>query len=204
MKSPSVPAVSRMLAVLLALTLLAGAFSLPAGAAPAGYAAEVVRLTNIERANDYRHALAATNAALNAAAQKRAEEIALKYEPPHYRPDGRKWSTVLSDYGISYMIAGENIAMGQKSPAAVVAAWMNSPGHRDNILGRKANFTYIGVGVCQKKDGRLCWVQLFLNDGTASANPGAGRSYPNNILGWLLTAWSYVAGLFTMIQSFIF
>jgi len=194
----------RIVSLLLALAILAGSFALPASAATTGYAAEVLRLTNAERAKDHRNALASTHSKLNAAAQKRAEEIAVKYEPPHYRPDGRSWSTVLGEYGISYRVAGENIAMGQKSPAAVVAAWMNSPGHRDNILGRKANFNYIGVGVAEKKDGTLCWVQLFLNDGTASANPGAGRAFGNGLLGWLLTVLSYITGFFTMVTAFRF
>jgi len=192
----------RIVSLLLALALFAGAFALPARAATTGYAAEVVRLTNAERANDSRRALASTHSKLNAAAQKRAEEIALKYNPPHMRPDGRSWSTVLGDYGITYRVAGENIAMGQKSPAVVVGAWMNSPGHRSNILGLEANYNYIGVGVCEKKDGTLCWVQLFLNDGTVSVNPGAGRSFGNNFLGWLLTVWSYIVGFFSMLRSF--
>ncbi|MDR2687884.1 MAG: CAP domain-containing protein [Oscillospiraceae bacterium] len=184
------------LAVIVALATLSGAFALPANAATDGYAAEVVRLTNAARADDGRTALAATHGKLNEAAQKRAEEIGAKYDSNHLRPDGREWSTVFEEYGISYRVAGENIAMGQRSPAAVVEAWMNSPGHRSNILGLKANFNYIGVGVYERADGRLCWVQLFLNDGTVSSAPAAGKTGGAGILAGLWNIWNFITGLF--------
>ena len=193
----------RIIALLAAALLLCGVFALPAAAATTGLAAEVTRLTNAARADDGRYALANTHSKLNAAAQKRAEEIAVKYEPPHMRPDGSKWSTVLEDYGVTYTVAGENIAMGQRTPAAVVAAWMNSEGHRSNILGLEANYNYIGVGVAEKANGTLCWVQLFLNDGTVSVNPGAGRIPVGS--GWvaiLSAMWYRVEGLYPMILSF--
>ena len=53
----------------------------------------------------------------------------------------------------------ENIAWGQKTPEEVVTGWMNSSGHRANILSSK--FTFIGVGVYRSSSGRLYWVQLF-------------------------------------------
>jgi len=195
-----------VLAVIVTLAMLSGMLALPANAATAGLAAEVVRLTNAERANDGRTALAATHSKLNAAAQKRAEEIGAKYDSNHLRPDGRKWSTVFEEFGISYRVAGENIARGQKSPAAVVAAWMNSEGHRSNILGLEANYNYIGVGVYEKKDGTLCWVQLFLNDGTVSANPGAGKLPRGGVFAWVwswaVDVWNSAAGLFFKIFRF--
>jgi len=192
-----------VLAVIVALTMLSGVFALPANAATTGYAAEVVRLTNAERANDGRYALADSHSKLNAAAQKRAEEIAVKYDSNHLRPDGRAWSTVFEEYDLPYSVAGENIAMGQKSPAAVVEAWMNSPGHRSNILGLKANFNYIGVGVCEKADGTLCWVQLFLNDGTVSTNPGAGQIASGiGLISVIIRIWNWLRGLYPMISSF--
>lgn len=64
---------------------------------------------------------------------------------------------MMKSFGISYNAAGENIAMGYTSPQAVVDAWMNSPGHRANILG--ASFTQIGVGYV--KDGHY-WTQMFI------------------------------------------
>ena len=105
------------------------------------YAAEVVRLVNAERAKAGLSALR-MDAGVTAAAQVRAREIVSTFS--HTRPDGRKCFTALEEAGVRYRGAGENIAYGQPSAAAVVNAWMNSPGHRANILN--ANFTTIGVG----------------------------------------------------------
>ncbi len=62
---------------------------------------------------------------------------------------------MLDSYGVQYRTAGENIAQGQRSPETVVDAWMNSQGHRENILN--GNFTTIGVGHYQN-----AWTQLFI------------------------------------------
>lgn len=64
---------------------------------------------------------------------------------------------MLDDYGISYMTAGENIAQGYVSPESVVNGWMNSLGHRANILN--PDFTHIGIGYVD--DGRY-WTQIFI------------------------------------------
>lgn len=64
---------------------------------------------------------------------------------------------MMKDFGITYRSAGENIARGQRSPQAVVNAWMNSSGHRANILN--ASFTQIGVGYVA--DGNY-WTQMFI------------------------------------------
>ena len=76
----------------------------------------------------------------------------------HTRPDGRSCFTALTDLGISYGGAGENIAYGQSSPEEVMTAWMNSSGHRANILN--SSFTKLGVGV-YKSGNTIYWVQLF-------------------------------------------
>jgi len=60
-------------------------------------------------------------------------------------------------FGLRYRYAGENIAYGQRTPQAVVNAWMNSSGHRANILN--ANYTQIGVGYVA--DGNY-WTQMFI------------------------------------------
>ena len=70
---------------------------------------------------------------------------------------------MMKKFGISYIAAGENIAYGQKTPSEVMNAWMNSSGHRANILN--ANFTEIGVGMVKKADGTPYWVQMFINPG---------------------------------------
>ena len=58
---------------------------------------------------------------------------------------------MLKSFGISYRYAGENIAKGQTSPKAVMNAWMNSSGHKANILNK--NYTQIGVGLAKSKNG---------------------------------------------------
>ncbi len=99
------------------------------------------------------------SAELSKAAQTRAFEIEKSFS--HTRPDGRHFTTALKDFGISYRYAGENIAWGQKSPEEVVTAWMNSAGHRANILN--AQFTKLGVGYQQNARGVNYFTQLFTN-----------------------------------------
>ena len=64
---------------------------------------------------------------------------------------------MMKQFGISYRTAGENIAMGYSTPQAVVTGWMNSPGHRANILN--GAFTEIGVGYVQSGG---YWTQMFI------------------------------------------
>jgi len=152
------------ISLLAAVALLAGVCALPVTAAvnTSGYAAEVLRLVNAERKKAGLAELAAGSASLNAAAKKRAEEAAVKFD--HKRPDGSSCFTVLKEYDISYAAAGENIAAGYTTPAAVMEGWMNSPGHKANILG---DYEKLGVGV-YVKDGRVYWAQMFIREGRAS------------------------------------
>ena len=64
---------------------------------------------------------------------------------------------MMKTFGISYRTAGENIAMGQRTPEEVVNAWMNSEGHRANILN--ASFTQIGMGYVAEGN---YWTQMFI------------------------------------------
>lgn len=121
------------------------------------YADEVLRLVNIER-NKAGLSNLTTTSSLTAAANKRAQETKTSFS--HTRPNGTKFSTVLQEYGVSYRAAGENIAYGQRSPQEVVTGWMNSPGHRANILN--GSFNKIGIGVYQS-GGVIYWSQLFTN-----------------------------------------
>ena len=98
------------------------------------------------------------SAKLSEAAQVRAVEIEKSFS--HTRPDGRYFSSVFAEHGISYRYSGENIAWGQKSPEEVVTAWMNSAGHRANILNAK--FTELGVGYRQNARGVNYFTQLFI------------------------------------------
>ena len=123
--------------------------------AQSDYAKEVLRLVNIEREKAGLKALT-TNTTLTAAADKRAQETVKSFS--HTRPNGTGFQTVLKEFGISYKAAGENIAYGQKTPQEVVTGWMNSSGHRANILNK--NFGKIGVGVYQS-GGTIYWTQVF-------------------------------------------
>lgn len=118
------------------------------------YLAEVIRLVNEERAKQGLSALKTTDA-ITRAAQVRADELLQLFD--HTRPDGRSCFTALGEAGVSFRAAGENIAMGYPTPAAVVEGWMNSPGHRANILS--GSFTTIGVGYNSQNS---CWVQMFV------------------------------------------
>ena len=95
------------------------------------------------------------DADLCAAAQARAQEIAQSFS--HTRPDGSSCFTILEEFGVSYRAAGENIAMGQRTPEEVMDGWMNSSGHRANILS--SNYTQIGVGYVAQGN---YWTQLFI------------------------------------------
>lgn len=95
---------------------------------------------------------------LTSAANVRAKESAVSFS--HTRPDGRSFSSILTDNGISYRGSGENLAYGQFSPESVMEGWMNSSGHRANILN--PNFTKIGVGYYKSSSGTKYWSQLFI------------------------------------------
>ena len=125
---------------------------------PESFADEVVRLVNEERAKEGLSPLT-VDASAAQAAQVRAEELVELYD--HTRPDGSSCFTALDQAGGSYWTAGENIAVGYSSPASVVESWMNSPGHRANILS--SSFTKIGVGYFHTDSGyRDYWTQMFL------------------------------------------
>ncbi len=113
---------------------------------------EILNLVNTERAKHNLNPLEYYYVG-QSAADIRAKEIKDVFS--HTRPNDKSCFTVFEELNISYLAAGENIAYGYKSPEAVMQGWMNSEGHRNNILS--ANFTHIIVGI----DGTH-WVQLFL------------------------------------------
>ena len=114
---------------------------------------QILQLVNQARAEAGLQPLRTTSA-LNSAAQTRAQELSQVYS--HNRPDGSSCFTVLGEKGISYRSAGENIAIGYKTAQQVFNAWMNSEGHRKNILSEK--FTHIGIGYTAQQG----WTQLFI------------------------------------------
>ena len=122
------------------------------------YAAEVAELVNVERRKNGLKELIADYGILNDCAFLRANELIELYS--HTRPNGTDCFTAYK--GMSFYIAGENIAMCQTTPAEVMKDWMNSPGHRGNIL--ESRFTAIGVGVAMDKNGTLYWSQNFIGN----------------------------------------
>lgn len=120
------------------------------------FAQQVADLVNMEREKAGLAPLKLDRTASNAA-QVRAKEIQTSFS--HTRPDGSSFSTALTQNGIGFKGAGENIAYGQSSPQEVMKGWMNSQGHRANILNK--DFTSIGVGHYENSAGVDYWAQLF-------------------------------------------
>lgn len=120
------------------------------------YEDEVIKLVNEQRANYGLSPLSKDNGA-SKVARVRAKEIVKSFS--HTRPNGSSCFTAASELGVTYRSAGENIAFGYSSPKQVVNGWMNSEGHRKNILS--ASFTKIGVG-CYESSGVLYWSQFFI------------------------------------------
>ena len=120
------------------------------------YVLRVVELVNEERAKAGLKPVTLQKN-ISAAAQVRAQETEVSFS--HTRPDGTKFTTALAQAGVTYRGAGENIAWGQRTPEQVMNGWMNSAGHRANILNEK--FTSIGVGYYQNAAGTNYWTQLF-------------------------------------------
>ncbi|CAL9355857.1 CAP domain-containing protein [Streptomyces sp. enrichment culture] len=119
---------------------------------------EVVALTNRERAAAGLPPLAADPPLTRAARAHSADMVARDFYA-HTAPDGsRPWDRAAAA-GAARRSIGENIACGQRSPAEVVTGWMNSPGHRANIL--KPDFTHIGIGFAGGGRAGTYWTQLF-------------------------------------------
>lgn len=121
------------------------------------YAQQVLELVNTERAKNGLSPLTLSSS-VTKVAQLKAEDMKNKNYFSHTSPTYGSPFDMLKRFGISYRTAGENIAKGQKTPQAVVNAWMNSPGHRANILGK--GYTQLGVG-CTGGSSPY-WVQTFI------------------------------------------
>ncbi|MBQ8825642.1 MAG: CAP domain-containing protein [Oscillospiraceae bacterium] len=122
---------------------------------PEALAAEVVEIVNSERKSSGKGSLTA-DSELTRLANIRAEEIVSYFS--HTRPDGRSCFTVYDDNGYSYSAIAENIAMSIADSEKIMDMWMNSSGHKKNIMN--GTYTKIGVGVCIVGDYAY-WVQLF-------------------------------------------
>lgn len=123
------------------------------------YAEEVAALVNNERMKAGFSKLT-LNSKLSKAAQIKAEDMKDNKYFSHTSPTFGSSFEMLKSLGIAYSSAGENIAKGQKSAESVMQAWMNSSGHRANILS--TTYKEIGIGYCIDSDGNTYWVQLFV------------------------------------------
>ncbi|WP_371068943.1 CAP domain-containing protein [Sediminibacillus sp. JSM 1682029] len=117
---------------------------------------EVVELTNQERAKQGLDPLE-IDTELSKVAREKSADMARNGYFDHNSPTYGSPFDMMKQFGISYNTAGENIAKGQRTPEEVVNAWMNSEGHRKNILN--GNFTHIGVGYVE--NGNV-WTQQFI------------------------------------------
>src|SRR5262249_50665402 len=130
----------------------------PGPNSPPGYATEVLRLTNQQRTANGCRPLTA-NPVLTAVAQAHSVDMAVHDYFSHDSRDGRSPFDRMTAAGYRFSAAAENIAAGQPTPASVVTAWMNSAGHRANILN--CGYTQIGVGYATGGSYGTYWTQDF-------------------------------------------
>lgn len=119
---------------------------------------EVVRLVNVERNKAGLPALQ-IDESISKVARLKSEDMATKNYFDHTSPTYGSPFDMLKRFNITYKTAGENIAKGQKTAEAVVNAWMNSEGHKRNILS--SSYTHIGVGYA-KRGNTPYWTQTFI------------------------------------------
>ncbi|MBW9149652.1 LysM peptidoglycan-binding domain-containing protein [Clostridium sp. CM028] len=120
---------------------------------------DVVILVNQERAKQGLAPLK-DNWELSRVARYKSQDMADKNYFSHTSPTYGSPFDMMKNFGITYKSGGENIAMGQQTAASVMSSWMNSPGHKANILSK--NFTEIGVGTARDKNGTIYWTQQFI------------------------------------------
>ncbi len=122
---------------------------------------EVIRLVNAERAKAGKPTLI-ENSELSRVARIKSEDFVRNNYFSHNSPTYGTPFNMLKSFGITFTAAAENIAKGQRSPSEVMNFWMNSAGHRTNILNSLYN--KIGVGVAKDNKGNLFWTQIFLKN----------------------------------------
>lgn len=120
------------------------------------YENEVIRLVNEIRVKNGLKALTA-DWELSRVARYKSQDMKDNKYFSHTSPVYGSPFDMIKNFGISYRTAGENIAKGQSTPQAVVNAWMNSSGHRANIL----NSSYTRIGVGYVAEGKY-WTQMFI------------------------------------------
>lgn len=127
--------------------------------ATSSYSNQVITLVNQQRAKNGLGALK-RGATTSYVAQLKAQDMVNLHYFSHTSPTYGSPFNMMEHYGLRFSAAGENIAYGQRTPQEVMNAWMNSPGHRANILN--PSYTYIGVGVAKTSSGVIYWTQEFI------------------------------------------
>ncbi len=130
-----------------------------------GMAQEILDIVNEERLAAGQEPLT-MDSNLQKTAELRSAELSVYYS--HTRPDGSDWNSAFP--AMRFLHIGENIAVGQDSAREVMTTWMNSKGHRENILG--SDYHSIGIG-CFRANGYWCFTQNF------SSNDGDGANGQN-------------------------
>ncbi|HET6860632.1 MAG TPA: sigma-70 family RNA polymerase sigma factor [Streptomyces sp.] len=125
--------------------------------APSSFAQEVTALVNTERGKSGCGPVS-QNSRLDTAGQRHSEDMAARDYFDHTSPDGKDPGDRVTAAGYAWSTYGENIARGQSTPASVMQGWMDSPGHRANILN--CSFKEIGLGV-HNGSGGPWWTQVF-------------------------------------------
>lgn len=120
---------------------------------------QVATLVNQERAKKGLMMLSA-NSMLSKVARYKSTDMATKNYFSHTSPTYGSPFKMMENFGVKFSAAGENIAYGQPTAQAVMNAWMNSPGHRSNILN--PTYNRIGVGAAKNKNGVIYWTQEFI------------------------------------------
>ena len=120
--------------------------------------AEIISQTNLQRNENGKLPALVENAKLNAAALAKANDMFKQQYFEHVSPAGVDPATLVKEYGYDYVVTGENLILGNfKNEQEVVQLWMDSPGHRENILNKR--FTEIGVAVVKGTyKGKIAWI----------------------------------------------
>lgn len=133
--------------------------TIPAQSSTKAYEDEVLRLVNVERSKNGLPALK-SDWQLSRVARYKSQDMINKGYFSHTSPTYGSPFKMMESFGIRFSAAGENIAYGQRTPAEVMKGWMNSPGHRANILN--PSYTHIGIGLAKTSKGVNYWTQMFI------------------------------------------
>ena len=120
---------------------------------------QVAKMVNNERAKAGLSPLK-LNWQLSRVARYKSQDMIDKNYFSHTSPTYGSPFVMMTNFGINYSSAGENIAYGQQTATEVMTGWMNSSGHRANILN--SSYTEIGVGLAKSSDGTCYWTQQFI------------------------------------------